>query len=256
LRSDGQGVFVTVWGRRCTVSHVYEHFDSRGTQGRQPSCILYFSLTAEEMGREAGTAGPFVMPPPRSYAAAAAAAATPRLPLVTGEPPFKVTPRKKNKPDMDPGEFARQLQAQQAGMNRLTVAEFLANRDHYLALKKKKGHGRDPLGDAAQKLAREKALEDKIEELQAKNEDLTENEAIAQAEQWLKTQTALHDPDQVAGGHPHLITGMGDARVNSAIGGQWPKRIKAIDQQIRAYAASLSPQQRETTYLNIILPIA
>jgi hypothetical protein len=76
LRADGQGVFVTVWGRRCTVGHVYEHFDSRGTNGRQPSCILYFSLTAEEMGREAGTAGPFVMPPPRSYAAPAAAAAT------------------------------------------------------------------------------------------------------------------------------------------------------------------------------------
>jgi hypothetical protein len=50
------------------VSHVYEHFDSRGTQGWQPGCILYFSLTAEQMGREAGTAGPFVMPPPRSYA--------------------------------------------------------------------------------------------------------------------------------------------------------------------------------------------
>jgi hypothetical protein len=69
LRADGQGVFVTVWGRRCTVSHVYEHFDSRGTNGRQPGCILYFSLTAEQMGREPGTAGTFVMPPPRSYAA-------------------------------------------------------------------------------------------------------------------------------------------------------------------------------------------
>jgi hypothetical protein len=42
-------VFVTVWGRRCTVSHVFEHFDSRGTNGQQPGCILYFSLTAEEM---------------------------------------------------------------------------------------------------------------------------------------------------------------------------------------------------------------
>ena len=84
---------------------------------------------------------------------------------------------------------------------------------------------------------------------------LTRDEATAQAEQWLKTQTALHDPDQVASGHPHIITGLGDARVNSAIGGQWPKRIKAIDQQIRTYAAGMSQQERESTYLNITLPL-
>ena len=85
---------------------------------------------------------------------------------------------------------------------------------------------------------------------------MTQTEATAQANQWLTTQTALHDPDQVAGGHGHLITGTGDARVNSAIGAAWPKRIKGIDRQIRTHAATMIPQEQATTYLNIFLPVA
>jgi hypothetical protein len=50
------------------VSHVSEHFDSRGPQGKTPSWRLYFSLTAEQMGRQAGTAGQFVMLASGSYA--------------------------------------------------------------------------------------------------------------------------------------------------------------------------------------------
>ena len=67
-RADGQGTFVTVWGRHCTVSHVFSYFDARGTPGREAGWTLYFTLAAEEMGREAGTAGAFVMPAARSYA--------------------------------------------------------------------------------------------------------------------------------------------------------------------------------------------
>ncbi|UOG75880.1 polymorphic toxin type 15 domain-containing protein [Hymenobacter tibetensis] len=268
LRADGQGTFVTVWGRGCTMHHLYEYFDARGTNGQEPGWVLYFSLAAEQMGRETGTAGEFVMPAAGEYAykaiKTASAKVTPiasglvtvsRLPLITGDPPFKVTSRKKNKPDMDPVEFIRQVRGQQDGLNRLTVAEFMANRDHYIALSKIKKSGRDPTGDAAQKVAREEALRDKEIELRRQNRSLTKAEATVRAEQWLATQTALHDPDQVAGGPPHVITGMGDARVNFSIGAQWPKRIKIIDKQIRTYATNMSRQQLESTYLNIVLPI-
>ena len=94
-----------------------------------------------------------------------------------------------------------------------------------------------------------------IEELLIADESLTRKQARQQADAWLETQAALHDPDQVAGGHAHLITGMGDARINSSIGAQWPKRMKDIDEQIRKYAASMSQQERENTYLNIVLPL-
>ena len=43
-RADGHGTFVTVWGRRCTVCHVYEHFDARGTNGQEPGWVLCYDL--------------------------------------------------------------------------------------------------------------------------------------------------------------------------------------------------------------------
>ena len=180
----------------------------------------------------------------------------PRLPRITGDPPFTVKGPKNGKPGLDRGEFARQLTGQAAGLNRLTVAQFLANRDRYLSKALLTGDGRATAGDAAQKLAREMTLRDKTEELLTADENLTRKEALAQAGQWLSTRTALHDPDQVAGGHADAITGLGDARVNSSIGAQWPKRIKAIDSQIRKHAAGMTRQERETTFLDIALPLA
>ena len=67
-RSDGQGLFVTVWGTGCYVSHVYDYFDSRGTDGREPGWRLFFTLAPQEMGRTAGVKGAFVAPVSRDYA--------------------------------------------------------------------------------------------------------------------------------------------------------------------------------------------
>ena len=190
------------------------------------------------------------------------AAGIPRLPRIVGDPPFTVKGPKKGKPGLDRVEFVRQLTGQQDGLNRLTVAEFIANRDHYIELSKdnkrlnKKGGGRDPKGDVAQLRERKKAFTAKIDALRRQDPSLTKDQADLVATQWLSTQTALHDPDQVAGGHGHRITGMGDARVNSAIGGFWPSRIKGIDQQIRAHAAAMTPEQQAATYLDILLPVS
>ena len=60
----------------------------------------------------------------------------------------------------------------------------------------------------------------------------------------------------MAGGHADTITGMGDARVNSAIGAAWTTRIKGIDRQVRDFAKGLTPEQQQSTYLNIHLPVA
>jgi hypothetical protein len=51
-------------------------------------------------------------------------------------------------------------------------------------------------------------------------------------EGYMRTQAALHSPDQIAGGGPSLpdagLTGLGSTRVNSSIGAQWPTRIASI----------------------------
>ncbi len=149
------------------------------------------------------------------------------------------------KDKFDETEFSRQLKGQQDGLNDLTVQEYFDNRERYLK------EGRSKEGSKAQKAARKKALEDKTRELILSGD--TPDVAEKKAKEWMKEQAALHDPDQIAGGDPTKIRGVGDSRINSSLGVQWKKRIDAMDEQIRKLAAGLSPEELKTTYLNINL---
>jgi hypothetical protein len=66
-RADGQGTFVTVWFRQATLHHFTEHFDATGMRGSEPSWGVFFALSPQEMGREKGQAGTFVLPAPREH---------------------------------------------------------------------------------------------------------------------------------------------------------------------------------------------
>ena len=142
-------------------------------------------------------------------------------------------------------EFARQLKDQEKGMNELTVDEYLKNRERYIE------QGRAIEGNAAQQATREKALNKKIEELFESG--MSWEEAEIKANSWLKTQAALHNPDQIAGGNPLNIGGMGDKRINSSIGSQWRYRIDIVDEQIGELAKVMTPEQRKNIYLNVKL---
>ena len=145
----------------------------------------------------------------------------------------------------DEAEFARQLADQQKGMNELTVREYLDNRQKYIE------QGRAIESNAAQQAAREKAFVDKVDELQ--DAGLSLKEAEEQAEKWLDTQAALHNPDQVAGGYASNVGGVGDKGVNSSIGSQWRYRIDDVDAQIKKMAESMSEAEKNSTYLNVKL---
>ncbi|WP_232504530.1 polymorphic toxin type 15 domain-containing protein [Solibacillus silvestris] len=145
----------------------------------------------------------------------------------------------------DSEEFARQLKDQEKGMNELTVDEYLKNREKYIE------QGRAIEGNAAQQAAREKALNKKIEELFENG--MSWEEVEKNANSWLKSQAALHNPDQIAGGKPLNIGGMGDKRINSSIGSQWKYRIDIVDEQIGELTKSLTSDQRKNTYLNVKL---
>ncbi|MEE6132213.1 polymorphic toxin type 15 domain-containing protein [Priestia sp. GS2] len=145
----------------------------------------------------------------------------------------------------DSEEFARQLKDQEKGMNELTVDEYLKNREKYIE------QGRAIEGNAAQQAAREEAYVQKINELQ--REGLTLSKAKKQAKEWLDTQAALHNPDQIAGGKAEVIGGLGDKRINSSIGSQWRYRIDIVDEQIKELAKSMTPEQLKNTYLNVKL---
>ncbi|TYO68722.1 hypothetical protein DQ398_003903 [Rossellomorea marisflavi] len=145
----------------------------------------------------------------------------------------------------DSAEFARQLKDQEKAMNELTVDEYLKNREKYIE------QGRAIEGNAAQQAAREEAYVQKINELQRKG--LTLSKAKKQAKEWLDTQAALHNPDQIAGGKAEVIGGLGDKRINSSIGSQWRYRIDIVDEQIKELAKSMTPEQLKNTYLNVRL---
>ncbi|MBS5886857.1 MAG: hypothetical protein KIC81_18765 [Clostridium sp.] len=145
----------------------------------------------------------------------------------------------------DEAEFARQLADQEAGMNNLTVDEYLKNRERYIA------KGRAIEGNMAQQAARKEAQAQKIAEL--RKSGLSYSEAKKQAEEWITSQAALHNPDQIAGGNPSKIGGMGDKNINSSIGSQWKYRIDVVDEQIKALADKMTESDRKSTYLNVKL---
>mgnify|MGYP000855722254 FL=1 len=122
----------------------------------------------------------------------------------------------------DEAEFIRQLKGQEEGLNKLTVKEYFENRKEYIK------NGRSSEAKAAQKAARENALADKYNEMLLQGNSRSEAKRIA--EDWIKTQAALHDPDMIAGGYATKITGMGDTRINSSLGSQWRSRISEMDQ--------------------------
>jgi hypothetical protein len=164
--------------------------------------------------------------------------------------------------DHDRVEFERQIDLQETGLNELSIAEFLANREAYLERAENGDTGRDPAAAALQQEARELAISDwtaaRADELMASGVDFEEayDRADREANVWAATQAALHSPDQVAGGFADRITGLGDLRVNSSIGAQWKYRIANLEAAVRAASEGMTPQELANTLLNIRLTIA
>lgn len=142
----------------------------------------------------------------------------------------------KRNPKHNEDEFIRQLKNQEDGLGKLTVDEFIQNRNQFLK------YGRSKQANSAQRLARKQAVQDKIDEFM--EEGFSFREAEEQALKWIKDKAALHDPDQIAGGNPLKITGMGDSRINSSIGSQWKSRIGNVDKEIRRVADTLSEEEK------------
>ena len=110
----------------------------------------------------------------------------------------------------DEVEFARQLKNQEAGMNQLTIDEYLRNRERYTT------EGRSEEGNALKQAFRAEVFSKKIHEF--RKTGMSFEQATEQAQLWLDSQAVLHYPDQIAGGNPLKIGGMGDAGINSSIG--------------------------------------
>jgi Novel toxin 15 len=140
-------------------------------------------------------------------------------------------------------EMERQLAGQEAGLNKMTVQEYLDGRDKF------KVDGRGSGTPAANARAQyEKDLTTELQE-RYRREGMSaaqaKQSAIADAAVQMKTLAALHNPDMVAAG-TNVIGGMGDRQVNSSIGSQWKGRVGDLD----TAAKSVPAGERATTRMN------
>lgn len=152
---------------------------------------------------------------------------------------------------LNPMEFARQLKGQERGLNSQTIFENVTNRKAYEQRKKETGCGRSVEGEKAQEITRQKAFHSRIESNQKKG--MSYSDAKKEAEGWIVTQAALHNPDQIAGGDPLTVSRMGDSRVNSSIGRQWKDRVSELKNGIEQYAKGRTSEELSKTKLNVKL---
>ncbi|PTI49500.1 hypothetical protein BU085_11955 [Staphylococcus warneri] len=145
----------------------------------------------------------------------------------------------------DEKEFYRQLKDQEAGLNKLTVKEYMDNREKYIK------NGRDIEAKHYQKEARNKVKNEKLEELL--NQGFSKHEAKARVNKMFRKQAALHNPDMIAGEYAHNIGGLGDKNINSSLGSQWKYRIDDLDFQIYEQSKKFNEKELEQLYLNISL---
>lgn len=168
------------------------------------------------------------------------------------EPPVKIEFHCPDK--MDKKEFNRQIKGQERGLNRQTLAENMDNRAAFEKRKVETGNGRDQETEKkVREIVRQKALQSRIESKQ--REGMTYREAKAEAEEWIKTKDALHEPDHIAGGNPSKVSKMGDASVNRSIGSQWNTRVDQLADSVNDFAKGRTRGELEKIKMNVKLVV-
>jgi hypothetical protein len=145
-------------------------------------------------------------------------------------------------------EFDRQLKGQEAGLNDLTIDEYLEGRDTYGP------DSRDPAVARKARAQHQKKLATKLTDELLKDGKLPLKEAKARAASMaaekMKTLAALHNPDLYAGGKD-VIADFGDRGINSRIGSQWKSESRIA--QIDDAAKRIPLAERGNTKMNVKL---
>lgn len=183
----------------------------------------------------------------------------------------------------------------------MTVSEWMRNRASYLARRAGARTGRDPASAVDQANLRAQVLDEMTRRLllplltpttfpalgvyehgavnaifaagsPAERTGGFAGRASTLAASWMRTQHALHSPDQVAGGSrlnaaggvapDRGLTGMGSASINMSIGAQWKDRIGNLDTDLNNFLATGVPggpvtdDEKKTMKMNVsLLPV-
>jgi Novel toxin 15 len=169
------------------------------------------------------------------------------------------------------GEFTKQVEGQQEGLNQLSVPEWFTNRSSFLSAGRSNSEQREYraanktpwLNTKATEIQTRPYTQELIVQLQKvltatelnDLQDVTKTLRIPAArartiaEAIWSQQAALHDPDQNAGGKATGISGLGDKDVNSSIGSQWKDRVYVIDREVAKIPEILRPDLKLNTRL-------
>lgn len=146
--------------------------------------------------------------------------------------------------------FAEQVLGQEDGLNSLTVYDFLTNYEN------RQNNGRDTNSSHAQQEYRQALVEAITEDIMSENPELSFEDARNDALSCVGILAALHNPDQIAGGSGHGVTGAGRRNINSALGSLWRHgRAQELYERVREASSGWSEAEMRNTYLNVRLRV-
>lgn len=198
------------------------------------------ALQSQRSGSAGSRVSPGGQPPPPKRGREPKRDREPEPQKPAGMPQKKVPCFKPNDlPHSKVPEFDRQLAGQEAGINNMTVKEYLDGRAAF----DNKTSTRDPNLARRERTKFENSLiNNLIEKYQVEGLDpeIAEEKAKKAAADKMKTLAALHNPDMVAGGKD-VIADFGDENVNKRIGAQWNKgdRLMELDSAAKAVPEAL-----------------
>lgn len=146
--------------------------------------------------------------------------------------------------------FAEQVLGQEDGLNSLTVYDFLTNYEN------RQNNGRDTNSSHAQQEYRQALVEAITEDIMSENPELSFEDARNDALSCVGILAALHNPDQIAGGSGHGVTGAGRRNINSALGSLWRHgRAQELYERVREASSGWPEAEMRNTYLNVRLRV-
>ena len=151
---------------------------------------------------------------------------------------------KKNK-NHDSNAYNSQYNEQMDTLQSMPLSDWLKNRIEYL------DNGRTSDSLRAQQNARDDAYNDMYDIL--RDDGFSKQDATQMANEWLKSQAALHRLDGIAGGDVTDISDVGDARVNSSLGAQWQSRVGDIDRAVIDFLNANPGVDMDNTFINVVL---
>jgi len=145
-------------------------------------------------------------------------------------------------PESKIGEFERQLQGQEDGLNRLTVGEYLEN----IASPVSRNSATAQKARKALKLSMHARFQKQFQkEMSPLDAEMAASRETARI---MSNLAGLHNPDLRAGGKD-IIADFGDRQVNSSIGPQWVSKIT----RLKLAAEKIPESVRGVTFINVKL---